>query len=95
MSSELFPAVSQGQAVAIHEPTVMEIIDRLAQNPSIEAVAVIERMVALKNQQEERASKLKFMSAMARLQARLVDSGPRRLSGGLPRGPRRQGRGGN
>lgn len=58
-------------AVERREPTVMEIIQDVSRNPNLEAVAVIERLVALQERQEERQSKKLYVEAMARLQAQL------------------------
>lgn len=49
----------------------MEIIQDTARNPSLEAVAVIERLVALQQQQEERSAKKAYVEAMSRVQAQI------------------------
>lgn len=63
--------VTQQQAVERREPTPMQIISRLAENPNLEAVEAIERLMKLHLELEDRSAKASYAAAMARLQARL------------------------
>ena len=59
-------------AVERAEPSIMSIIADAARNPSLEAVAVIERLVALQERQQDRAAKTAYIAAMGRVAPKLL-----------------------
>lgn len=67
--------VRQDQAVERREPTIMEIIQDTARNPSLEAVAVIERLVALQERQEANKSRREFIEALTGAQSEIPQIG--------------------
>lgn len=49
------------------QPSLMHIIQELARHPSVDGIAALERLVALKERTEERQAKTEYIAAMARL----------------------------
>lgn len=54
-----------------HEPTIPELMQQVIARGDVTGVEMLERLVALQVQTEERSAKKSYVAAMARLQARL------------------------